>query len=96
MASTLLIQRTILNGNINPRLECAVDIIDAVSGEEEDAFVIFQRPEEDADELVALEVVRVALFEEDIALVEEEHRIPFRDHFEHGGQRLLDFRRVRP
>ena len=61
-------------------LEGGVDVVDAVGGEEEDAFVVFQDAEEDGDEFVALQVVRAALFEEDVGFVEEEDGVPFARH----------------
>ena len=56
---------------MDTRLEGGIDVVDAVGGEEEDAFVVFQDAEEDGDEFVPLHIVRAALFEEDVRFVEE-------------------------
>ena len=39
----------VLHGDVDPGLECWIDVFDAVGGEEEDAFVVFEDAEEDCD-----------------------------------------------
>lgn len=75
-------------------LESGVHVGDTVGSEKQDAFVVFQRAQEDRDELVSLEVVGGALLEEDVALVEQENGVPLRDHLEDVLQRVFDL--VRP
>ena len=75
-------------------LEGGVDVVDPVGGEEEDAFIVLEDAEEDGDEFVAFQVVRAALFEEDVGFVEEEDSVPFACHFEDVGQRGFHLVRV--
>ena len=75
------------HADVDTGLEGGVDVVDAVGGEEEDAFVVFEDAEEDGDEFVALQVVRAALFEEDVGFVEEEDGVPFACHFKDVGKR---------
>ena len=72
----------VLHADVDAGLEGGVDVVDAVGGEEEDAFVVFEDAEEDGDEFVAFEVVGGALFEEDVGFVEEKDGVPFGGHFE--------------
>ena len=78
------------HADVDAGLEGGVDVVDAVGGEEEDAFVVLEDAEEDGDEFVALQVVRAALFEEDVGFVEEEDGVPFAGHFEDVGKRGFD------
>ena len=68
-------QLLVVHGDVDTRLKGRVDVCSAVGGEEEDAGVVLQDAEEDGDELVALEVVCGAGFEEDVRFVEEEDLI---------------------
>ena len=74
------------HADVDAGLKGGVDVVDAVGGEEKDAFVVFKDAEEYGDEFVALQVVRAALFEEDVGFVEEEDGVPFACHFEDVGQ----------
>ena len=47
----------VLHAYVDARLEGGVDVVHAVGGEEEDAFVIFEDAQEYGNELVAFEVV---------------------------------------
>ena len=40
-------KRAILHGDMNTGLERGINIVDAVGGQEEDAFVVFEHAEED-------------------------------------------------
>ena len=71
----------VAHADVDAGLEGGVDVVDAVGSEEEDAFVVLEDAEEDGDEFVALQVVRAALFEEDVGFVEEEDSVPFAGHF---------------
>ena len=71
-------------------LERRVHVFDPVGGQEEDALVVLEHAQEDGDEFVTLEVMRAALFEEDVRFVEQEDGVPFRAHLQHVRQRGLD------
>ena len=86
MASRRRAELFILHADMDTGLKGGVDVVDAVGGEEEDAFVVFEDTEEDGDEFVAFEVVGGALFEEDVGFVEEEDGVPFGGHFEDVGE----------
>ena len=86
----LIVELGIVQTEVDPRLKRRVNVVNAVRGEEENAFVVLEQAQEDADELVALEVVRGAGFEEDVGLVEAQNGVPLCGHFENVGQGLLD------
>ena len=90
------VERRILHADVDAGVEGVVDVADAVCRQEENPLVVLEHAQEDADHLVALEVGRAARLEEDVCLVEEEHRVPFRDHFEDRRERLFDAGRVEP
>jgi NADPH:quinone reductase-like Zn-dependent oxidoreductase len=50
--------------------------LDSVRRQEQDALEVLELPEEDADEGVSVDVVHVALLQEDIGLVQEKDRTP--------------------
>ena len=87
-------ERLVAHGDVDARLEGRVDVVDAVRGQEKDALVVLEDAQEDGHELVALEVVRAALLEEDVGLVEQQDGVPFRAHLQHVGQVRLDFVRL--
>ena len=91
MATGRGVEFAVLHADVDAGLEGGVDVVDAVGGEEEDPLVVFEDAEEDGDELVAFEVVRAALLEEDVGFVEEEDGVPFAGHFEDVGERGLHF-----
>lgn len=61
---------------VDPGLERVVQAGDAVGGQEADALVVLELGQEDGHELVAGEVRVGPGAEEDVCLVEEEHRVP--------------------
>ena len=69
-------------------LEGLIESADAVCGEEEDALEIIECAQENGDESIALEVLVVAVLEEDVGFVEEEDCVPsggvIEDFFEFG------------
>ena len=81
----------VLHADVDAGLEGGVDVVDAVGGEEEDAFVVFEDAEEDGDEFVSFQVVRAALLEEDVGFVEEEDGVPFAGHLEDVGKGRFNF-----
>lgn len=91
MPSRTRTELIILHADMDTRLESGIDIVHAVGGEEENAFIIFKDTEEDGDEFIAFEVVRGALFEEDVGFVEEEDGVPFGGHFEDVAEGGFDF-----
>ena len=84
----------IVEADVDARLEGRVESLHAVGGQEHGALVVFEDAQEDGDELVALEFVQAALFEEDVGFVEQEDGVPAAAHFENVLQFGLDFSRV--
>ena len=76
----------ILHADMDPRLESGIDVVDSVSGEEENAFIVFQDAKEDGDEFVSLQIMRAALLKEDVGFVEEEDGVPFTGHLKYIGK----------
>lgn len=72
-------------------LESGIDVVSAIGGLEHQAFIVFERSKEDADGLVAIEVVFCACFEEDVAFVYQENGIPYRHRFEGLRKRFFEF-----
>jgi len=62
----------------------------AVGGEEHDAVVLLEQPQEDADHGVAVDVVVGPLFQEDVGLVEQDDCIPVARHFQDVAQFVLE------
>ncbi len=85
-------QLIVLHADMDPALKGGIDIVDAVGGEKEYAFVVFENTQEDGDEFVAFKIVGGALFEEDVGFVEEEDGVPFCSHFEHIAEGGFNFR----
>ena len=54
-------------------LERLVEHADAVGGKEEDAFEVFKSAEENGNEGIALDILVVAVLEEDVSFVEEDY-----------------------
>lgn len=79
-------QLIVLHADMDPALKGSIDVFDAVGGEKEYAFVVFEDAQEDGDEFVALEIVGGALLEEDVGFVEEEDGVPFCGHLEHVAE----------
>ena len=66
----------VAQGDVDAGLEGVVEGLDPVGGEEEDALEVFEEPQEDGDERVAVDVLHRALFEEHVGFVEEEDGTP--------------------
>lgn len=62
-----LVERRVVEAEVDPGAEGLVDGADTVGGQEEDAAVVFEHTQEDGDDGVAAEVVFGALLEEDAA-----------------------------
>jgi hypothetical protein len=58
---------------MDARLKRRIHVIEAIGGQEHDAFKVLEEAEEDGDESVAVEVVRAAGFHEDICFVKQQH-----------------------
>ena len=87
------VAEVVLDGNAAG--EGLVEAFDAVGGEEEDALLVLEQPDEDADHGVALEVVLAALLHEDVGLVEQQDCVPGLADLEDGFEAVLEFVRLR-
>jgi hypothetical protein len=61
---------------MNAALERLIKRLDSVRGQEEDALEVLEQAQEDADEGVAVDVLVLALLEEHVGLVQQQHGAP--------------------
>jgi hypothetical protein len=69
-------QRSVLDSQMDARLESRIKFLRTIRGKKEDAFVVFEEAEEDGDEGVANEVVFATLGQENIRFIEQENGAP--------------------
>lgn len=67
-----------------------------VRGQEQDALLVLEQPDEDAYHRVALDVTLRALLHEDVRFVQQQHSVPHLADFEDGFQFRLQLCRVCP
>ena len=84
----------VVDGDEDAALECRVEGLHAVGRQDHVAVVVFEHAEEDADQLVALEFVQAALFQEHVCFVEQEDGVPARAHVEDALQLGLNVSRI--
>ena len=66
-----LVQRRIVEGDVDARFERLVEMAHFVGGEEKDAGIVLQNAQEDRDDGVAPHVFLVSGLEEDIRFIEQ-------------------------
>lgn len=71
--------------------EGGVDGVVEVGGEEDDAAEVFEFAEEDANEFITMDIIRITLRHEHIRLIQQHDGIPLRRHLKHA----LDIRAQR-
>ena len=76
LLSRLRLQILIPNTHVYPALERLVEGLDAVRRQEQDALVVLCQTQEDRDERVAMDIVRLARLEEDVGFVEKQDGAP--------------------
>lgn len=75
----------------NARVEGLVETAHAVGGQEHDAVVLLEQPQEDADHRVAVDVVVGPALQEDVGLVEQDDRVPVARDLQDVAQLVLEF-----
>ena len=85
------VERLVGERDGDARVEGLVEAAHAVGGEEHDAVVLLEQPQEDADHGVAVDVVVRALLQEDVGLVQQDHCVPLARDFEDVAQFVLEF-----
>ena len=85
-----LVEVAVLQGDVDAALESLVEGVDAVGGEDQDALVVFEQAQEDGHEGVAAEVLRAALLQEDVGLVEQQDGLPDGGHVEDLRELFLE------
>lgn len=88
-AARFSVQLRVLQTDVNTTLKRRIKCLDTVRGQEHDAFVVLEHTEEDGDQLVSLELVEVALLQEDVCFVDEENCVPSGAHFEETWRRRM-------
>ena len=76
LGPALLVQGLVVKGHADPAVEGLIKGPDTVGGEEEHSLVVLEKAQEDADHRVPLDVALGAPLQEDISLINEQHRIP--------------------
>ena len=78
------IQLGVVEADVDAALECGVERLHSVRGQEHDAFVVFEHAQKDRDEFVALQLMEATLFEEYIGFILLQVLADTRRHQNHG------------
>jgi hypothetical protein len=76
VASLGLVQRRVVEGQVDTRLEGLVDGADSVGGQEEKTVVVLENSKENRDKRIALHVLLGSLGQEHICLIKQKNTIP--------------------
>ena len=88
------VEGRVLDAQMDARHESCVEGVDTVGGEEDDALVVLEYAQEDGHEAIALDIVEVALSEEDVGLVDEDDGPPGSSEVEYALQFALRIHEV--
>src|SRR5215471_7931873 len=88
LATRSLIEIRIINPDGDAALECRIDYVRTVAGQEEQTVVVVHQTQEDANDDRAVQVL-AAFRKEDIRFIQQQNRIPFGDAPEYDIQPTL-------